>query len=229
MIFTWFQYATFGIGGCCYSMRCRSWRGCRHTYIYIYIYLFNFFISDSFFPHDTSIIKQSSPTILHNPSHSPPNIAKGEAIPINPNGVQCGASREKPKERKKERQLDVVTDMNYGVASFSNWSKSICTPKTGIVRGKGPLKTLASFLVWTPQMIVDKPTDTYLSEGKPLGYYIIGWIFWFTPIPPSWLDGPCVGRVHWKSSATKVVRSSTILASSDLPQGSHEIWPNAWV
>ena len=36
------------------------------------------------------------------------------------------------KERKKERDnLDVATHVNYGFASSSSWSKSICNPKMG--------------------------------------------------------------------------------------------------
>ena len=34
---------------------------------------------------------------------------------------------------------------HYGVASSSNWSKSICNPETGIVRITRFLKTIASF------------------------------------------------------------------------------------
>ena len=69
--------------------------------------------------------------------------------------------------------------------------------------------------MWTPRMVVGKPTNTYFSQGKPLGYYIVGWIFQFTRYLPM-IGCNMRGRVHWKSSATKVVRSSTTLALGGL-------------
>ena len=42
-----------------------------------------------------------------------------------------------PRERKNDR-FDVATTMNYGVASFLSWSKSICNPKMGIMRKRVP-------------------------------------------------------------------------------------------
>jgi hypothetical protein len=51
--------------------------------------------------------------------------------------------------RKKEIRKDkfnVTTGMNYGVASFLSWSKSICNPEIGIIEIRGPLRSNASFL-----------------------------------------------------------------------------------
>ena len=65
-------------------------------------------IGVSLLPCNTSIIKQTLLDISHNPSRSPPGIGKGEAIPIDPNGVRCDASKEKPsfgKERKKDNSM----------------------------------------------------------------------------------------------------------------------------
>ena len=65
-------------------------------------------ISVSLLLCNTSIIKQTLLDISHNPSRSPPGIGKGEAIPIDPNGVRCDASEEKPnfgKERKKDNSM----------------------------------------------------------------------------------------------------------------------------
>ena len=49
-------------------------------------------------------------------------------------------------ERKKDNS-DVGVGVSYGVASFSSWSKSICNPKPGIARIRGPP---TSFQRWTP-------------------------------------------------------------------------------
>ena len=48
------------------------------------------------------------------------------------------------KERKGDN-VDVAIGMNYGVASFFSWFKSICNPKTNIMRIRGPPMTTTSF------------------------------------------------------------------------------------
>jgi len=53
-------------------------------------------------------------------------------------------NQERKKERKKD-DFDVATGVNYGVASFSGWSKSIWDPVMGITRIRGPPTTIASF------------------------------------------------------------------------------------
>lgn len=40
--------------------------------------------------------------------------------------------------------FDVATGVKYGVASFSSCSKSICDPKSSIMRNRGSPKTIAS-------------------------------------------------------------------------------------
>lgn len=40
---------------------------------------------------------------------------------------------------------DVATSVNFGVASFFSWLKSVCSPEVGTTRIRGPLKTIASF------------------------------------------------------------------------------------
>jgi hypothetical protein len=39
-----------------------------------------------------------------------------------------GRKKEKKKERKKEDDSNVTTDVDYGVALFPSWSKSISNP-----------------------------------------------------------------------------------------------------
>jgi hypothetical protein len=46
---------------------------------------------------------------------------------------------------KRNDDSNVVIVVNYGVASFSSWSKSICNPETCITRIRRPLMTIASF------------------------------------------------------------------------------------
>lgn len=64
----------------------------------------------------------------------------------------------------KERWLRGCHNCYYGVASSSRWSSSICNPKPGIKRIRGPSKTTAS-----------------TKDGH---------MVWFTRIPSIWLDGP---------------------------------------
>ena len=42
--------------------------------------------------------------------------------------------KEGRKEERKQYDFDVVTGMNHGVASFSNWSKFICNPEMFICK-----------------------------------------------------------------------------------------------
>ena len=46
-------------------------------------------------------------------------------------------------ERKKD-DSNVATGVIQDVASSSSWSKSICNPKTKIMRNRGPPKIIAS-------------------------------------------------------------------------------------
>jgi hypothetical protein len=56
------------------------------------------------------------------------------------------SSQRTRKEKKIKNDFDVTTDVNYGVASFSSWTKSIiCNPKTSTMRIGGPPMTNASF------------------------------------------------------------------------------------
>ena len=48
------------------------------------------------------------------------------------------------KERKKDDSA-VATGMQYGVASFSSWSRSVCNLETGIMRIRETLMTTAFF------------------------------------------------------------------------------------
>ena len=45
--------------------------------------------------------------------------------------------------RAPKRGSNVATGVNYGVASSSSSSDSKCNPATGIMRIRGPLKTIA--------------------------------------------------------------------------------------
>jgi hypothetical protein len=107
---------------------------------------------------------------------------------------------------------DVATGMNYGVASFSSWSKSTCNPKTGLVRIRGSPKTTASIWRWTPWKSTDKPVGTYLPKGKPLGFHMVGWKYPVHPDTPTMIGWSIGGRGHWKSGPRKATYS-TIPAS----------------
>ena len=48
-------------------------------------------------------------------------------------------------QKRKKGDFNFATGVNYGVASFSSWSKSICNLIMGIMRFKGPPTTIASF------------------------------------------------------------------------------------
>ena len=47
--------------------------------------------------------------------------------------------------RIKKDDYDVVTNVNYGVALFPSWAKSICNGEMGITRIRAPPTTIASF------------------------------------------------------------------------------------
>ena len=59
-------------------------------------------------------------------------------------GVVTNLRYKRKQERKKE-EFYVATGVSNGGASFLSWSKSIWHPETGIMRIRGPLKTIASF------------------------------------------------------------------------------------
>ena len=46
-------------------------------------------------------------------------------------GLELGVGR-------KNDNSDIANDVNYGVASFLSWWKSVCNPETGITRIRGP-------------------------------------------------------------------------------------------
>jgi hypothetical protein len=50
------------------------------------------------------------------------------------------------RKKGKKNDYDVATNMNYGVPSFSCWSKSIGNPETNITRNEVSSKNIASFL-----------------------------------------------------------------------------------
>ena len=50
------------------------------------------------------------------------------------------------RNKGKKDDYDVATNMNYGVPSFSCWSKSIGNPETNITKNKVSSKNIASFL-----------------------------------------------------------------------------------
>jgi hypothetical protein len=91
------------------------------------------------------------------------------------------------KERKKERDnSDVATLVNYGVASSSSWSKSICNPKMGHYENEfAPVPRLVP-----PSGFKDEHLDGHIQagrhlnptpKGKPLDSHMdkIGNVTWF--------------------------------------------------
>jgi hypothetical protein len=66
---------------------------------------------------------------------------------LNENSLPTSFIQKIISESRKEKKdnSDVLTGVNYGVASFSSWSKSICNPKIGGTRIRGSPKTIASF------------------------------------------------------------------------------------
>lgn len=46
------------------------------------------------------------------------------------------------KRKENEDSCDGVNDVNYGIASFSSWSMSLCNPEMGITRLEGPQRLL---------------------------------------------------------------------------------------
>ena len=71
---------------------------------------------------------------------------------------------------KEKDDSGVATGVNYGVASFSSWSKSGCNLDTGIMRIIEPPTTAAFYQRLTPWMGADKPAGTYLPQGQDLGH-----------------------------------------------------------
>ena len=62
--------------------------------------------------------------------------------------------------------FNVATGMNYGAASFSSLSESICNTETGITIIRGAPSTIASFWRWTPWTCIYKLPNTYLPQGQ---------------------------------------------------------------
>ena len=94
---------------------------------------------------------------------------------------------------------DIATSVNYGVASFLNWSLSICNCGIYITRIRRPLMIVVSFRRWTSWIGVDKLAHTYLIQGQgprfPNGLVEN---IQFTQIFPLWLGGllvvGCIGN-----------------------------------
>jgi len=106
--------------------------------------------------------------------------------------------------------------VNYGVPSFSCWSKSICNLEMDIMRIKGPPTTIAFFWRRTPWIGVQKPVGNYPPRGMPLGSHLDAWKYsdhMDTSIMNGWVIG---GRVHWKPSPMIVTHLSTILALGNI-------------
>lgn len=48
------------------------------------------------------------------------------------------------KERKKD-DINVATNINYGVAFSSSWSESLCYPETNVTKIRRPSRIIVSF------------------------------------------------------------------------------------
>ena len=114
-------------------------------------------------------------------------------------------------KKKREDDSNVATNMDYGVASISGWSKSTCNLIICNMRIKRPLKTIASFKKWIPWTCA----NTYLPEGKHMGSHMVGWNNMRRP-RPTMIGWTVDGRVHWKSSLGKVTYPSTTPAFRNL-------------
>ena len=72
----------------------------------------------------------------------------------------------KQEKRKEKKKNDVATSVNYGVAFFSNWFKSIYNPDTSNTKMRFLPNTTASFQRCTG---VDKPAwHLSISRSRPL-------------------------------------------------------------
>ena len=87
---------------------------------------------------------------------------------------------------KKKRWLWCFHWREVWCCIISSWTKSTCSPKTGITRIRGPLKTTAPFKSeHIVQARISKPTSIS-PMGKSLGSNMVGWKY------PIHLDTPTV-------------------------------------
>ena len=76
---------------------------------------------------------------------------------------------EREKDERKQDSSDAATGVNYNVASFSSWSKSICNSETGISKIRATSKDYCLLKgdhlewLWTSRQAPISP------KGKPLG------------------------------------------------------------
>ena len=76
--------------------------------------------------------------------------------------MSCSVTRMNNHQTNKKADSDHATSMNYGVASSLSWSKSICNPKTGMVRITRPTKRSPPFKAeHLKQALVDQPACNY--------------------------------------------------------------------
>ena len=108
-------------------------------------------------------------------------------------------------ETRKKDDSDVVIGVNYGVASFSSWSKPFCS---SIQELETPWRWLPFFKGEHLQRERTKwLAPIYISpKGKPLGLHMISWkylVYWINP-------GCTRCRMHHISNARKIIHMSTI-------------------
>ena len=99
--------------------------------------------------------------------------------------------------KKKKDDSDAATNLNL------SWSKSICNPKMGIMRTRGPLMTIASFQRWTIWRARTSWLALISPNDKSLNFHMVGWEHPFHPDSPAMIGWTIGDRVHWKSSARK--------------------------
>ena len=105
--------------------------------------------------------------------------------------------------------------MNYGIASYSSWSKSTCNLKTGITRIRGFLKTDLSLQRCSP-LKGRKQAGLHSSPLKGQSPQVLTWLvenIQFTPIPPLMIGWTTGGRMHQKSSVEKTTRKLLVFHS----------------
>ena len=87
---------------------------------------------------------------------------------------QAQASFKSSQGKRRKIRSNVDTNVNYGVASFLSWSKSICNSKKGITRIRRPQRLLSPFegehLEWTRT----NESTTIFPKGKCLGSHMVG-------------------------------------------------------
>lgn len=117
---------------------------------------------------------------------------------------QAQASFRSSQGKRRKVSSNVATNVNYGVASFLSWPKSMCNPIKGITSIRRPWRLMSPFqgehLEWTQT----SQSVTIFPKGKCLGSHVVGWkypVHLDTPTTIEWTIG---SRVKCKSSAKKV-------------------------